>query len=314
MSSPPLFSIVIPVFNRPSEIRRALHSCVSQPFPSFEVIVVDDASSDKTMDIVRECTDIRVVAVQHDSNRGVCAARNTGVAQARGEWIIFLDSDDELLPGALGIIAKRVAEAPSTVQRLAFNYVHADGSVSPAPSSYGEVLDYAGYLRWADCVKRSDFSNCIRRSTFDSVRLPESRVYERIYHLDFARRFDTWMAPDIVARVHDDAANRLTNVSLPGYVRRQMMEARHGIQGIENILQRHGEGLRRYAPRTFRSILRQHFEMLFLAGRPVEGIRAGITFLRAYPTAASGWATLAAGLLGPLSVAALKFVNARRRA
>ena len=314
MTSCPKFTIVIPVYNRPHEIRRALRSCLVQPFPAFEIVVVDDASTDDTYEAARDCGDDRVTVLQHDRNRGVCAARNTGVRQAKAEWVIFLDSDDELVPGALERIARRAREAPPSVHRLGFSYIHPDGYVSPAPVGDGETLDYVGYMRWADRVQRSDFSNCIRRSTFRVVQLPETRVYERIYHLDFARHFNTLLLRDIVARVHGDASNRASNVSLSRYVRRQKSEALDGLNGLEELLSRHGTALRQFAPRTHRSLLRQRIETAFLSGQFQKGLQCGAEFLRDYPSAASGWATLTAGLLGPGSVAALKFLNARRRA
>src|ERR1039458_5800762 len=101
MNPRPYFSIVIPVFNREQEVQRALSSCLVQDFQAFEVVVVDDASTDNSATVVEGLQDQRVRLIRHAKNRGVCPARNTGVQAAAGEWIVFLDSDDELLPGCL---------------------------------------------------------------------------------------------------------------------------------------------------------------------------------------------------------------------
>jgi len=310
MSSQPFFSVVIPVFNRPREIQRALKSCLEQEYAGFEVVVVDDGSTDDTVAAARQWADERVTIVSHPANRGVCPARNTGMRNARGEWLVFFDSDDELLPGALDLMARRIRETASTVERLCFCNVYPDGSHSPAPLVEG-VLDYAGYLSWADRVTRPDSLNCVRRSSFRVVTWPESRAVERIYLLNFARTFRTRVLPDVVARVHYDAANRLTNISFFDYLRKQREEALDGARGLDEIMASHGTALRRFAPRTFRSLLRQRFEMYFLAGETFHGLRLAREFLRAYPLAAPGWATLAAGVLGPSPLGALKFLRVK---
>src|SRR5450432_320321 len=101
MNPEPYFSIVIPLFNREKEVLRALKSCLAQDFQAFEVVVVDDASTDQSATVVEDLQDKRVRLIRHAKNRGVCPARNTGVEAAAGKWIVFLDSDDELLPGFL---------------------------------------------------------------------------------------------------------------------------------------------------------------------------------------------------------------------
>lgn len=95
-----LVSVVIPSYNRSDVIGRAVTSVLAQSHQNFEVIVVDDASSDgeclKTA--LAACRDPRIRLIRHEENKGGAAARNTGVADARGEIIAFLDSDDEWLP------------------------------------------------------------------------------------------------------------------------------------------------------------------------------------------------------------------------
>jgi glycosyltransferase involved in cell wall biosynthesis len=96
----PRFSVIIPTFNRATILPRALRSVLSQTERDFEVVVVDDGSSDATDAIVAAFDDPRVrYHAQH--NAGPSAARNSGAALARGDFLVFLDSDDELLPSAL---------------------------------------------------------------------------------------------------------------------------------------------------------------------------------------------------------------------
>jgi glycosyltransferase involved in cell wall biosynthesis len=92
-------SVVVPVYNRARELERALASIAAQTRPVAEVIVVDDRSTDRSVEAA--CAfrgPFEVVVLRHERNAGASAARNTGLAAARGRWVGFLDSDDEWLP------------------------------------------------------------------------------------------------------------------------------------------------------------------------------------------------------------------------
>jgi len=95
-----MISVIIPLYNKESIIERSLRSVLSQDFDDFEVIVVNDGSTDRSAEIVRSIRDSRIRLIEQ-GNRGPSAARNTGVKNAKGNWILFLDADDELLCGAL---------------------------------------------------------------------------------------------------------------------------------------------------------------------------------------------------------------------
>lgn len=97
-----LVSIVIPVFNRASTIDGPIRSCLAQTYPKIEIILVDDGSSDDLEAAIRPFADAgKVRLVKHAHNQGVSAARNTGVLAAEGDYVAFLDSDDEWLPTKL---------------------------------------------------------------------------------------------------------------------------------------------------------------------------------------------------------------------
>jgi len=96
----PRFSIVIPTYNRATSIRHTLAGCFAQNFEDFEVIVVDDGSSDNTLEVLNSIQDSRLVVLSQD-NAGPAAARNTGMDAVRGEYIAFLDSDDVWYPDYL---------------------------------------------------------------------------------------------------------------------------------------------------------------------------------------------------------------------
>lgn len=92
------FSVIIPAFNRADTLGRAIESVLNQTILNYELIVIDDGSTDETRDLVQN---FPVVKYFFQENSGVCAARNFGAKKAIGKWLIFLDSDDELLVKAL---------------------------------------------------------------------------------------------------------------------------------------------------------------------------------------------------------------------
>lgn len=97
----PAVSIILPTYNREHLISFAIQSVLNQTYSNFELIIIDDGSQDNTGDVVRAFDDARIQYIQHDHNAGVSAARNTGIKQAKGKYIAFLDSDDEWLPEKL---------------------------------------------------------------------------------------------------------------------------------------------------------------------------------------------------------------------
>ena len=112
-SGPPLVSVIIPTYNRAVWLREALESVFSQTWRDFEVIVVDDGSTDSSEQVVGDCGD-RVQYIRQE-NGGAANARNRGVAAARGEWIAFLDSDDLWLPHKLDRCMDRIRRDSQTV-------------------------------------------------------------------------------------------------------------------------------------------------------------------------------------------------------
>lgn len=91
----PAVSVIVPTYNRPEYLKKALASILSQTFTNFEVVVVDDGVEERAQSVVEEVKDFRVRYIKHESNRGAAAARNTGAREAKGNYIAFLDDDDE---------------------------------------------------------------------------------------------------------------------------------------------------------------------------------------------------------------------------
>jgi len=126
----PVVSVVIPTYNRGKLIERAVQSVLAQTYQDLEVIIVDDGSTDDTPRVVAALAeeDRRIHYLRHETNRGAQAARNTGIWAAGGEYVAFLDSDDEWLPDKLATQMAAFEQGPPNlgVVHCGYRTEHAD--------------------------------------------------------------------------------------------------------------------------------------------------------------------------------------------
>ena len=104
MANTPTFSIVIPVYNGEKYIYAAIESCLQQTVLPDEIIVIDDASTDKTAEIILSIRSDLVVYIKNDQNKGVSFSRNKGIKMAKHSWVMLLDADDIFYPEKISII------------------------------------------------------------------------------------------------------------------------------------------------------------------------------------------------------------------
>ncbi|MFV0417846.1 MAG: glycosyltransferase family 2 protein [Dysgonomonas sp.] len=105
------FSIIIPLYNKELSIVSTLQSVLSQDYPNFEVIVVDDGSTDRSLEVAKTVSDSRIKIISTE-NRGVSSARNTGIKNASNEFITFLDADDIWFPDSLSEFKLLIEDFP----------------------------------------------------------------------------------------------------------------------------------------------------------------------------------------------------------
>ncbi|MBX7131448.1 MAG: glycosyltransferase family 2 protein [Fimbriimonadaceae bacterium] len=108
----PAVSVIMPVYNAERYVWGAVQSVVKQSYGSWELIIVDDGSTDGSRDVVSPAFEDSRIIYLPQSNMGVSAARNTGLDRARGDWVCFLDADDELYPDSLRDRLELVASEP----------------------------------------------------------------------------------------------------------------------------------------------------------------------------------------------------------
>lgn len=299
----PYFSIIMPAYNRQREIRRAIQSCLDQDYTDFEIVVTDDGSMDDTAAVVEEFAqkDPRVRLLRHERNRCVCPARNTAAAAAQGEWMITLDSDQSLRPGALTAMSNLTASMPNDVGQIAAPIAWDTGIVTPVPIHPGGTFQYEEYVAWWNSLENAECFNCIRRQVWTGgIHWPDNRASEGGFHLNIAARWRIHFHPDIFAVYHTDAPNRCCQTK--DYRRaKENLGGRawdHAIDASET-LHVHGKVLARYAPRLFQSMCYVASLNWFLAGDRLKGLKYWIKCLKARPFAPKTWFIAAFGMIGP---------------
>ena len=137
----PLISIIVPLYNKEKCILKTLESITSQNFDDYEIVVVDDGSTDNSVTLIRELSNDKI-RLFHKENGGPASARNYGVNNANGKWGLFLDADDILEPGALKILDSLVKKEPNCEFFCCNHYIQADNSKILFSSKFKE-----GYVR-----------------------------------------------------------------------------------------------------------------------------------------------------------------------
>src|SRR4030067_2423942 len=106
MDTSPKISVITRTYNRAHTLPRAIESVLRQDYGNWELIIVDDGSTDDTSIVLSKYQDKRIKTIHHTRNQGVTAAGNTGLDHMSGEWFTLLDSDDEMMPDALSTMVR----------------------------------------------------------------------------------------------------------------------------------------------------------------------------------------------------------------
>jgi|GEM_PF-2868072 len=189
MSRTPFATVIVPTYNQASFLRQALDSLLAQIDTDWEAIVVNDGSTDNTKEIADEyaCRDRRFRCI-HKANGGVASALNTGLENARGEWIHWLSSDDMFEPNKLAINRQWIAQYPDS--NFFFSYFtllsEATGNRDrrelwgplPNPSHQVLTLFYRNYV--------SGISICVRRRAWEGVGFFDASLH-------YAQDYDQWL-------------------------------------------------------------------------------------------------------------------------
>lgn len=229
----PLVSVIVPVYNMEKYLARCLDSIVGQTYKNLEILLINDGSTDRSGEICRQYaqTDPRICLFEQE-NQGLSAARNTGLDHMRGQYIVFVDSDDYVSPYLVEILLDKMLEY--NVPIAVCNYLEVGDSDDSAildtvpmgqanfsqKMSRDEVFDTIGTDRWL----RFLLAHCkmYDRRIFKTLRYPYGKIYEDGY---------------VVYNVYIQAEN-VCYVDLKLYAYRQSLNSitrKNGVHHIEHI-------------------------------------------------------------------------------
>lgn len=216
MNEKTLFSIIIPVYNAQNTIRRTLQSVLNQTFSSYEIIVVNDGSRDNSAQILQEFAHYPQVTVLNQINAGVSAARNSGLQQASGDYVLFLDADDWvddnfLMSFKLNLNAWPAEAVDLMVGNLNDNRI---GKVSQAGFFSQQDIPYVlGELEMSDNIGYLH-NKCYRRQIIDDLHLRfmegVSMSEDLLFNLKFFSCVSNFLITPGAAYHYEDVAGSLS--------------------------------------------------------------------------------------------------------
>jgi glycosyltransferase involved in cell wall biosynthesis len=203
------FSVLLPVYNRENYVKQAVDSVLNQTFRDFELIAIDDGSTDRSAEILKSYGN-RLTFIQQ-RNQGPEIARNSAAAIAQGEYLVYFDSDDLLLPFALEIYDKviRGTDSPPLLQGSMLYFPNGEPPPYGSPADPIQILKFKNYA--AKTISLSSNATVIRKSVFDAVGGGRRNTTGQTFHAE-----DTYIqlkvgdySPFIVIRQPATSAYRL---------------------------------------------------------------------------------------------------------
>lgn len=178
-----MLTIIIPVFNVAQYIRKCLQSILEQGIDDYEVILVNDASTDNSLGICiewcQEHPEFRVVS--HDKNKGLSEARNTGIGMAKGEWIAFVDSDDYLEPMTLRKVMQHTDENIDVIEFPVTTHIHMGKGHTEYLKFPAQDIDFKRWLDERGFNHVYAWNKVYRASLWQQTRYPAGRFFEDIF-------------------------------------------------------------------------------------------------------------------------------------
>lgn len=291
-----VFSVVIPTYDRPHLLRRALESVLGQTYQNFEVVVSDDCSPQPALDVVAPFGDERIRVVRSETNRGNAGARNAGVQAALGEWVAFLDDDDEMLPHHLEEAARVLRAVP---QETGFawsgvEHVRGDGedyTVVKTERWHPEYRDrehaYLSLIQGRHVGTSTGF--LVRRSAAERIGGFDERLRAAVdtdFIIRLAEHYDFVVLPTVSIRMYEHSGARV----------------RHNFEAVAEayaiIMEKHADILLRHSD-VRAALLFKRGRLRFLAGDPRAGRPLMTEALRLRPGWIKGWATFSLYALAP---------------
>lgn len=308
MAESPLVTVLIPAFNAARWIEQTIASVLAERGPPFELLVVDDGSSDDTAKLVASVGDARVRCVRQAANRGLIATLNLGLSEARGVYVARLDADDLCKPGRLAAQAEVLASDPSAIMVCGWTELIAEDGAHVAwsrwrfsPEAYyyllhfrnciphpavmyrrAEVLDAGGYL--AAYKHAEDFELWGRLSSSGKIaQLPRDVTAYRL-HAQSVSNAQASVQADMATRIARERLEKLLGEpvaqSLSTLYAEQALAEVHDVRRSADQLARVLSGIWRARPAYCRDDVLRTFMQVEWSRRAVSFARRGVVLPR----------------------------------
>lgn len=228
-------STVITTYNRRNKVLKSIRSALAE-LPDREIVVVDDASTDDTCALLNDIFKEEIVAglikvVALSLNVGVTGAKNAGYAHASGDWVIFLDSDDEYLPAAGATVSVEI-EAHQNSPIVFFRCIHGDGRAVGTVFEKGFDVDLARYLEKSS---EGEVLTAVNKKLVESPPyIPELRGFEGLGCARLIRDHGDAFMSHHAARLYDDSGkDRLSGLGM--MIRRSRLLGRGHLRTVSEL-------------------------------------------------------------------------------
>lgn len=254
-------TVITPIYNRANVFNRTLKSVVKELNENIRYFVVSDGSSDfeELREVVSEYRKFsNLELIELTENIGICGALNFGAKNSTTDWVMFLGSDDELLPNSMIEATSYLQTLPQEIDFVYYSMLYHDGNVRPNIKPPFE-LTYSRYLRHIDrtLAKDQELGILIRRESILGHPLPENHAFEDKFHLDINRDLRGFFSPLVLKKVNTDLRIRASNPSLSIRNSSDLIRINGQKIGFQNAISSHYFGLLIYSRKYLISMIKK---------------------------------------------------------
>ncbi|CAM3771565.1 glycosyltransferase family A protein [Flavobacterium gelidilacus] len=177
----PFFTIIIPLYNKENYVESALKSILNQTFTDFEVIIVNDCSTDKSVSKIESYLSDKVTLIHHEKNKGLSATRNTGIRNAKAEYVMYLDADDLWKTTFLETIHRLISNFPEAkIYGTNYEEIYGNRVLKPFNNSDALADNFEGIIDFFKLnVKQGIYNHgsvCFHKSVFEKVGYYDEKI------------------------------------------------------------------------------------------------------------------------------------------
>jgi glycosyltransferase involved in cell wall biosynthesis len=177
----PFFSVIIPLYNKENYVENALKSILNQTFTDYEIIIVNDCSTDNSIAKIESYLSEKIALIHHEKNQGLSATRNTGIKNAKADYVTYLDADDLWKPTFLETIHRLITNFPEA-KIFGTNYeeIYGDKILKPFNNSDTLANDFEGLIDFFKInIKQGIYNHgsvCFHKAVFEKVGYYDEKV------------------------------------------------------------------------------------------------------------------------------------------